>query len=615
MSLAFAPQQRTSLLQSSSTARTDVVNGFCERASHDQRAAGRATAGGLRIGSPNDAHEREAKAFADRVAPGRHELDGIAAIRGLGVKSKLVMGESRNPPEADPMRPDAEAKVNAVRGGRSLSSAERAFFEPRFGVDFSDVRIHDDAAADAAARATDADAYTMGNHVCFRAGHYLAHAESGRNLLAHELTHVVQQRRGGATRLVQLQKTGAETKAGADPLGEAHKETVAAVANIEAGWERIRRGGASAFVVLLPWLAQGDTLVALIRSHTEAWFKATASGDRELATAYFEAVKGDKTTYEFIAWHVVVYANLLALKPQMEDLISSFDHDDRAFTGRANAEKLVRQFETAAEKTPADAADKLKMIRTDVPLIVHKGAKNETTITVTSALIAERVAKLLVTQTAEMIELQINIERANEVVNNFLDTARKEGFEQAIDALEQYYNVKKALDGPSVDKRPGSKKSEETKPELHPLPLPAPMPGDDERKRIRRYPICWPVVLGPPRSVFFERVKSAERDEDEAKQARMALEWRRFRDPDFDPQKYHVHHVDPLFLGGPDDLKRNAITLEKGLHLRGHARLRSQPQMATPPAPLAPLPTDLYKHPDGIKYQLAGFKEEGKETC
>jgi Domain of unknown function (DUF4157) len=549
------------------------------------RRATRAT-GTLPIGPSDDAYEREAEALAEHMAPGMHELDAVTSVQ------------------------DSPADVG--RDGRSLTSAERAFFEPRFRVDFAGVRIHDDPAADAAARAIGADAYTVGDDVVFRAGLYPPRTSSQRSLLAHELTHVVQQRQLPAR--VQRQKTGEDTKSKPDPLAVAHKESLAAVGNIEANWQRIRNGGAKAFSDLKPWLTQGDSAVALIRSHTEGWFTATGSGDGELATAYLEALKGDKTTYEYIAWHVAVYANLLALKPQMEDLINSFDHDNRMFTGRVNAERLVRQFKVAADGVPAEAAGKLGLIRTDIPLVVHKGAKNEVSITVTSPLIKASVEQLLLKQTAEMIDLQVSIQKANDLVNNFLDTAREEGFAQAIDALEQYYNVKQALGGPAVDKKTEQTPSKETKPDLHPVPVLAPMPEED-RKRAKRYPICWPVVLGPPRSVFFERVKSAERDEDEAKQARMALEWRQYRDPDFDPKKYHVHHVDPLFLGGPDDLKRNATTLEKGLHLRGHARLRNQPQMATPPAPLPPLPPDLYKHPGGIKYQLAGFKEEGAETC
>jgi len=82
-------------------------------------------------------------------------------------------------------------------GGRPLDGATRAFFEPRFGHDFGAVRVHDDAQADASARAVAARAYTVGAHVVFRAGGYAPSSVSGRQVLAHELAHVVQQR--GAT--------------------------------------------------------------------------------------------------------------------------------------------------------------------------------------------------------------------------------------------------------------------------------------------------------------------------------------------------------------------------------------------------------------------------------
>lgn len=87
----------------------------------------------------------------------------------------------------------AEAKVDAVRGGHPLSREQRAFFEPRFGADFSPVRIHTDGTADTAARAVGALAYTRGNDVVFRADQYRPDTLAGQRLLAHELAHVVQQ--------------------------------------------------------------------------------------------------------------------------------------------------------------------------------------------------------------------------------------------------------------------------------------------------------------------------------------------------------------------------------------------------------------------------------------
>jgi hypothetical protein len=81
--------------------------------------------------------------------------------------------------------------------GQPLDSAARALFEPRFGHDFSKVRIHADARASESAHSVNALAYTVGPHIAFASARYQPHAVSGQQLLAHELTHVVQQ--GNAT--------------------------------------------------------------------------------------------------------------------------------------------------------------------------------------------------------------------------------------------------------------------------------------------------------------------------------------------------------------------------------------------------------------------------------
>jgi hypothetical protein len=77
--------------------------------------------------------------------------------------------------------------------GQPLDAATRAFFEPRFGHDFSNVRIHTDGQAAASARAVNALAYTAGQHVVFEARAYRHETDAGRKLLAHELTHTIQQ--------------------------------------------------------------------------------------------------------------------------------------------------------------------------------------------------------------------------------------------------------------------------------------------------------------------------------------------------------------------------------------------------------------------------------------
>jgi len=80
--------------------------------------------------------------------------------------------------------------------GQPLEPDTRAFMEPRFGHDFDQVRVHTDARAAESARAVDALAYTVGRNVVFGAGRYAPGKSTGRKLLAHELSHVVQQ--GGA---------------------------------------------------------------------------------------------------------------------------------------------------------------------------------------------------------------------------------------------------------------------------------------------------------------------------------------------------------------------------------------------------------------------------------
>ena len=91
---------------------------------------------------------------------------------------------------------DAAGRVDDVlhSPGQPLEAATRSFMESRFGHDFSGVRVHTDAHAAASARSVDALGYTVGNHVVFGAGQYAPQTHEGRTLLAHELTHVMQQR-------------------------------------------------------------------------------------------------------------------------------------------------------------------------------------------------------------------------------------------------------------------------------------------------------------------------------------------------------------------------------------------------------------------------------------
>lgn len=89
-----------------------------------------------------------------------------------------------------------EGQINSLKGGgQPLPEATRAFFEPRFGVDLSWVRVHTNPINSDTARSLNAQAYTICRDVVFGTGQYTPETNSGKRLLAHELTHVIQQKR------------------------------------------------------------------------------------------------------------------------------------------------------------------------------------------------------------------------------------------------------------------------------------------------------------------------------------------------------------------------------------------------------------------------------------
>jgi len=157
------------------------------------------------ISRPGDASEREADRFTERVmrmpAP---QLQPACACGGecAGCRNETPSRAQVQTARvgADPIEKTAAPPiVDEVlhTSGRPLDAAARAFFEPRFGRDFGAVRVHADSRASEAARSIDARAFTVGPHLVFGRGEYSPDTVEGRTLLAHELTHTVQQ--GAAT--------------------------------------------------------------------------------------------------------------------------------------------------------------------------------------------------------------------------------------------------------------------------------------------------------------------------------------------------------------------------------------------------------------------------------
>lgn len=98
---------------------------------------------------------------------------------------------------------NTENYLFSLQGGKSLDENEKAFFEPRLGHDFSNVRLHTNDAANTSAKNVNALAYTSGNNIVFGANQYQPNTVEGKRLMAHELTHVIQQKHHTLTSLVQ----------------------------------------------------------------------------------------------------------------------------------------------------------------------------------------------------------------------------------------------------------------------------------------------------------------------------------------------------------------------------------------------------------------------------
>lgn len=154
----------------------------------------------LEVGAANDAFEREADRVADQVM---RMPDSPAGELPEEEEEKLVS------PKADtggvtPLSGELADRIQALVGGGSpLGEGERAFFEPRFGADFSQVRVHTGPEAEEAASALNAQAFTLGHDIAFGPGRYAPGTEEGMRLMAHELTHVVQQSDDGEGEAIQ----------------------------------------------------------------------------------------------------------------------------------------------------------------------------------------------------------------------------------------------------------------------------------------------------------------------------------------------------------------------------------------------------------------------------
>ncbi len=168
----------------------------------------------LTVNQPDDEHEREADAVADRVM--RMSEASLPSSKP-GVQRKCA--ECGREKETVQRKEGGNALLSANWGGQSappavhealsgsgqpLDGGARSFMENRFGTDFSQVRVHTQGQAAASAGQINARAYTSGSHIVFGAGEYQPSTDGGKRLLAHELAHTVQQ--GAVKAVLQRQQ-------------------------------------------------------------------------------------------------------------------------------------------------------------------------------------------------------------------------------------------------------------------------------------------------------------------------------------------------------------------------------------------------------------------------
>src|SRR5437868_14190518 len=191
----------------------------------------------LEVGPVGDRFEQEADRTADSVMrmpnPGMSvtaaplQISRKCAVCEREEKDeKRVQKKAAGPAEASIGEAPASVQAALRSPGQPLDAASRAYFEPRFGQEFGNVRVHTGMSAARSAREVSAHAYTVGQNIVFAAGRFAPATQTGRRLIAHELTHVIQQGGKGLT---------------AAPSRPAGLQRDAAVVSDETPFEKFRR--------------------------------------------------------------------------------------------------------------------------------------------------------------------------------------------------------------------------------------------------------------------------------------------------------------------------------------------------------------------------------------
>lgn len=212
----------------------------------------------LAVNTPGDIYEEEADRIAEQVmrmsepkvqsqqsgvsvlisqSYSGENIQRLAANRNPSLEDSVeIEGEESEAGQVQTLRPPSQESgreaiskglLNSSQGGVPLGSNVRQFMEPRFGADFSSVQVHADSRAAALSQSISARAFTYGRHIYFNEDEYQPETQEGKRVLAHELTHVIQQG-GNQTRLpiqqVMFENRGANAPATIQRLSKLGKE-------------------------------------------------------------------------------------------------------------------------------------------------------------------------------------------------------------------------------------------------------------------------------------------------------------------------------------------------------------------------------------------------------
>lgn len=379
----------------------------------------------LRVGAHDDPTEREADRVADAVTrpvavvePVVPSITSVPVLRRCGcegpctcekdgakdeedaepaeslVQPKQRAGAPATPPD------DVESRIDASRGrGAALPPEAREHMESRFGFDFSRVRVHTDAASHALNRDLDALAFTVGADIYFGPGQFQPATRTGQRLLAHELTHVVQQGPAGHTaapRVISRQQatgTDADLRAlGIDPRSFAELwsefDRIRATGDDEAafrlapsvvahmsGQDAIDHAGDIAL-----WLIHHDhrdQAVQALEQLEASWWVRFATGDRMGAPLWISGGLGlppgpeelvAEGEHEAAAGHHDTARKLLGVAHLMSQMMLSRLYAERARTAEAAAAfgEEAAMFTAISDITEGGEVERLTALRTRI---------------------------------------------------------------------------------------------------------------------------------------------------------------------------------------------------------------------------------------------------------